>query len=71
MTGDELRKAREELGLSALSVAVLVQVSVRQIEEFEAGKSSLPKEVEQPLQRAIQAAMDARWCSSNPARLPN
>jgi transcriptional regulator with XRE-family HTH domain len=41
MTGDELKKARDLLGLSQLSLAVLVQVSFRQIEEFEARKVSL------------------------------
>jgi DNA-binding transcriptional regulator YiaG len=68
VTGDELKKARERLGISQLSLAVLVQVGLRQIEEFEAGKSPLPSGIEKPLQRAIQAAVDELWRSSNPTR---
>ena len=65
MTGEELKKAREHLGLSQLGLAVIATMSPRQIQDFEAGKSALPQGLEGPLQRAIAAAMSAFWADVN------
>jgi transcriptional regulator with XRE-family HTH domain len=69
MTGDELQKARAELGLSQLRLAVLVGVSLREIAEFEAGNAPLSRGLERPLQRAIEAAMKRRLVDEQPGDL--
>ena len=56
LTGEQLTAVRELIGLSQLELAVLLQVGLRTIAEFEAGKQTLSEEAVGALRRALEAA---------------
>jgi transcriptional regulator with XRE-family HTH domain len=56
ISGQQLRIARDLIGLSQLALAVTMQVGRKKVEDFEAGRISFPPELLSPLRRAFEAA---------------
>jgi ribosome-binding protein aMBF1 (putative translation factor) len=56
MRGDQIRAAREIVGLSQPALAVMIQFGERAVVEFESGKPTLPKNTVDYLKRAFEAS---------------
>jgi transcriptional regulator with XRE-family HTH domain len=56
MTGEQLKAARELIGLSQLALAVQFQVGLRTVAEFEAGKQTFSPETLRAVGRALESA---------------
>ena len=56
MTGAQLRAARGLIDLSQLELAVMLQVGLQAVAEFESGQPTLPQEVLVAFRRALEAA---------------
>jgi DNA-binding transcriptional regulator YiaG len=55
ITGEQLKAARELIGLSRLALAVHLQVGLARVAEFEEGRPALPSDILAPLVRALEA----------------
>jgi transcriptional regulator with XRE-family HTH domain len=56
ITGVQLKAARELIGLSQLSLAVQFELRLRDVIDFEAGRTLLPRLTRYHLKRALEAA---------------
>lgn len=56
LTGAQLRAARGLINLSQLELAVILQVGLRAVSEFESGKPTLSHETLGAFRRALEAA---------------
>jgi transcriptional regulator with XRE-family HTH domain len=56
ISGEQVKAARELIGLSQLALAVQLQFGLRAVAEFEAGKQTLPRATLDALRRALEAA---------------
>jgi transcriptional regulator with XRE-family HTH domain len=56
MSPEQLKAARELIGLSQLALAVQLEIGLRRVAQFEAGEPTLPEETLEALRLALEAA---------------